>query len=102
MAAGYMLPLLPTSRRSLLALTCGLWNGHQPPIGHSGSLSFPKSSAALDISSCPLWAAGLGTPPHHTGSFMPYDPTLDILYLPGQAGVWRLYHCSPFLLAMHL
>jgi len=41
-------------------------------------------------------------PPHCTGSFMPYNPTLDILYIPGQACVWCSYHCSPFLLAMHL
>ncbi len=56
------------------------------------------SSGYLLLSPLGCWTR----PPHCMGSFMPYNPTLDILYIPGQAGVWHSYHCSPFLLATHL
>jgi len=38
--------------------------------------------------------------PHCMHSLMKYNPTLDILFLPGK--IWCSYHCSPLLLATHL
>jgi len=36
-------------------------------------------------------------PPYRTSSFMRYDPIAKVIYLPGNAGVWRLYHPSLIL-----
>jgi len=36
-------------------------------------------------------------PLYHTGSFMRYDPTSNVIYLPGHASVWRVYHPCPIL-----
>jgi len=35
--------------------------------------------------------------PYRTSSFMRYDPTANVIYLPGNAGVWRVYHPCPIL-----